>query len=132
MAENTVSEIQTRIRERLAKGAGLIDLIEQHGMEIAYARDIDHVYLTIGKPVDTLALPVEDEMESLVLYDPENYEIRGFEFPGFLNRFYSLAPSNRLYQLIAEFIREGTDTVYIPGSRDRQQTEEALLELAVP
>jgi len=122
--------IRESIREQISLSIdSMVRRVEGEGMEISYARDIDHLYVIIGRPAPTLSFPLEDDLDSLVLYDPETFEIRGWEFPEFQLNHEKVKGTNASLDLFARLI-EHSDTIYIPGGLEMKQTEQALNQLA--
>ena len=123
--------LRQEIRSRIASSAGaMLQRVERDGMELTYAKDIDHLYVMIGEPAPSLSFPLEDAMDSILLYDPETYEIRGWEFPSFRQNYPRVKGTNASLDLFARLTAH-SDNVYIPGGVEQEQAEQALSELAL-
>lgn len=119
------------IRQRIVARGGVRNRIRAEGATLTYARDTDHLYVVIGEAGESLAIPAEDELDSLILYDPDTYEVRGFEFPLFMRKFSGLEPGAQGYRVFAELITAGLDNVYIPPRESSEEAEAALEDLAL-
>jgi hypothetical protein len=134
MAENLISEnrtIRDQIRRRIiTSGKSVVDRVRNEGLRIDYARDEDHLYVMLGVPTLTLSIPLEDELDGMVLYDPDTCEIRGFEILFFMEKMERYKPKAKFWQLVVDFIHEHGDNVYIPANLEREEVERAFREVA--
>ena len=129
MAEN--DSLREEIRRRIAASAGaMLQRVEREGMELTYAEEIDHLYVMIGPAEPSLSFPLDDAMNSVVLYDADTFEIRGWEFPAFRENYSRVKGTNASLDLFAR-LTEHSDNVYIPGDAEKEQAEKALNDLAL-
>jgi hypothetical protein len=106
-------------------------VLRETGLEIAYERPEDHLYLTFGAPAEALSIPTEDAMDSVLLYDPETYDVRGFEVLFFMEKITRGQSTSDFWNLVADLINSHGDTVYIPAGREVARAEEALRDVAL-
>jgi len=126
-------KLRSAILERISStAAGFPERALNEGLEIVYAREIDHLYVTVGSPRESLSIPADGPMHSVVLYDPATFEITGFEVPFFMEKL-DKEPRRiaAFWQFVAELIRSHGDTVYIPGHLETERAERAFRDLAL-
>jgi hypothetical protein len=133
MAERALNESR-RYREQVApKVAAANEDMGQRmkaaGMEIEYVPDEDHLYVTIGSPRSSEAIPLGDGTRAVLLVDPETYEITGFEAPFFMEDLQRLQDQPEFFRLVADMIRRGGNHIYVPPAAEAEKAEEAMRAL---
>jgi hypothetical protein len=135
MVENLLSnneQLTAEIKARLARipPSQIREHVRAEGMEVSYDREADHLYITIGSPRESLSISAGGELDPVVLYDPDTFEVRGFEVLFFKEKVGKSRPRQEFWLLIADFIERHQDTVYIPAASESERTEKAIGELA--
>lgn len=121
-------EIESHLRETWA---GVSVAAELGGIGVLYARDIDHLYVTIGTPKEAIGFTADDEMESILLYDPDSYDIRAIEVDMFFEKLQRAESCEPFWTLIKEMINLHGDTFFIPGKAEAKKVTSAFKKLAV-
>lgn len=133
MADRALDEsrrYQAELRPRVAAAnKNLGRRIRVEGMEVEYEPERDHLYVTLGSPRPSEAIALGDGTHTVILLDPETYEITGLEAPFFMEDFNRVQQQNEFWQLIVELIQKRGNVVYIPPDEQTKRTEKALSTL---
>jgi len=135
MAENILSkneEVAAEIKARISavRPSQIRERVREEGMEVAYDREDDHLYITIGAPRECLSISTGGDLDVIVLYEPETYEVRGFEVLFFKEKVKKAKPRQEFWLLVTDFIDRHHETVYIPAASETERAEKAFGELA--
>ena len=123
--EGTQDEVRAKVASAMRQ---LPERVHRDGLEVVYARESDHLYVAFGPPSVTLSIPAENPIDSIVLYDPDSYEVLGIEVPAFMEK-YRKGVQEEFWHIIASHIKSHRDNVYIPGGQESQRTENAVGDL---
>jgi hypothetical protein len=123
-------DISKRISE---SNADIADRLQSDGLEIDYSSEDDFLRVTIGKPRPSLSIGLRDELRSIVLYDPDTFEVTAVEVPFFMERVSNAASLPEIWRLIAGLVkkRASAASVYVPAVRETKRTIEAFRELVL-
>ncbi len=129
LAEN--EKLRDEIRaDILRSNKDFSERVRREGLSLSYSRESDYLYVTIGSACPTLGISLEDIYDTVLFYDPETFEIRGFEFPFFMERH----PKNgeaTPWGPFAAILRDHGDNVYIPGLQESERATRAMADFAL-
>ena len=129
-ALNESKQIKAELsRKVLHANSDLAARMEAEGILIEYSTEKDYLRITIGKPRASIGLAWPDEMYSVVLFDPDSYEIQALEAPFFLETLGNKKPKKEFWEVVMGLIKEGRTSVYIPPRAERERTEQAMQNL---
>jgi hypothetical protein len=133
-ALNSSNQQKKDISKRiLDANADIAERVQADGLEIDYSSEDDFLRVTVGEPRPSLSAGLRDDLRSIVLYDPDTFEITAVEVPFFMERVSHASSVPEIWRLISELVkkRSSAATVFVPAARETKHTIEAFRDLVL-
>lgn len=125
---NLSDEERARIVARI-HAANVTSMVPTDGMAVDYDAETDYLRVLIGEPHESLALDMDDESSSVMLYDPDTFVILGMEVPAFSASLDSGLLKEDFWQFVWQLIEAHGSNIFIPASQEIERANRAFREV---
>ena len=96
------------------------------GLKLEYSADDDLLWVGIGPRRENVGMSLDDDLRTVLFFDPETHKINGVEVLFFMRRIKKAKDGIEFWRLIVDILETGESSVYIPPRTGHERLTDAL------